>query len=51
MRRLVSALLLLLTGCSYLGRNGASLYCTDAKGKAIHCPVPKDSTKADTVKR
>ena len=52
MRRLASALVLLLCGCSYLGRNGASKYCTDARGKAIHGPaIPKDSTAADTVKR
>jgi len=50
--RLLLCLALLLTGCSYLQPNGASTYCTDAKGKAIHCPsIPKDSTTTDTTRK
>lgn len=51
MRRLASVFLLLLCGCGgYFAPGGASLYCKDKDGKAIHCPVPKDSTKADSSK-
>lgn len=30
---------------------GASLYCKDKQGKAIHCPERSDSTTTDTTHR
>lgn len=40
----------LITSCTgYFAPGGASLYCKDRDGKAIHCPETRDSTKADTT--
>lgn len=40
----------LLTSCTgYFAPGGAALYCKDPDGKAIHCPVTRDSAKTDTT--
>lgn len=51
-RLLLLAALALLSGCGgYFAPGGASLYCKDKDGRAIHCPpIPKDSTKSDTTR-
>jgi len=44
---------MLLSSCSafggYFGAGGASRYCKDRDGKAIHCPETRDTTKTDTL--
>lgn len=41
---------MLLVSCGgWYAPGGASLYCKDKDGKAIHCPETRDSTKADTT--
>lgn len=50
MRSLALALLLACGACTgYFAPGGASLYCKDKNGKAIHCPVTRDSAKTDTT--
>lgn len=48
-------LTLVLSACGafggYFGAGGASRYCKDKQGKAIHCPERSDSTTTDTTHR
>ena len=52
MRSLALALLLACGACGgYFAPGGASLYCKDKQGKAIHCPNTPDTTRADTSRK